>query len=60
VLQRITGVTIMHYINLHFTYLLTYLHARKENVLLPQTVIERLNDLEDEGNADIRFQTFGY
>jgi len=54
----------MHYINLHFTYLLTYLltylHVRKENVFLPQTVIEGLNDLEDEGNADIRFQTFGY
>jgi len=25
VLQRIRGVTIMRYINLHFTYLLTYL-----------------------------------
>jgi len=24
-LQRISGVTIMRYINLHFTYLLTYL-----------------------------------
>jgi len=48
-IQRIRGVTIMRYINLHFTYLLTYLQLTSDYNFDKYKTVFEISSLSDMG-----------